>query len=85
MDNRDIMQTQGKCPCCGYCPHCGRRDAQPYNPVYPFYPAPYYQQPWMTPYTPYCGDIPGGLGTGTAAGGMSVGGATGELITTNTN
>lgn len=26
------------CPCCGYCPACGRRNLAPYNPFQPPYP-----------------------------------------------
>jgi len=32
------------CPACGYCPACGRRDAQPYT----HWPWPYYR--WNGPY-----------------------------------
>lgn len=31
------------CPCCGYCPHCGRRNTQPWVPQYP----------WAVPFSPY--------------------------------
>jgi hypothetical protein len=53
------------CPSCGYCDHCGRRDAAPWNPyrLYPTYPQPWYQ-PWFGVVPPYpygtmtvtCGD-----------------------------
>ncbi len=34
------------CPACGYCPHCGRRNATPYNP----WPQPY--NPWRPYWSP---------------------------------
>ena len=34
----------GKCPSCGYCPCCGRRDAAPGYP---------YIQPYTQPWQPY--------------------------------
>lgn len=34
-----------KCPSCGYCPHCGRKDASAPKP----WP---YTQPWINPYPP---------------------------------
>lgn len=44
------------CPCCGYCPACGRRDTQPVYPV-PVYPQPiptfpYPAYPWAQPVYP---------------------------------
>jgi hypothetical protein len=40
------------CPSCGYCPHCGRRNTQPYMP----YVGPIWQ--WY----PQTVTMPGGLG-----------------------
>ena len=36
--------TSATCPNCGYCPHCGRRDAAPMPYPHPVYPA-----PWIYP------------------------------------
>ena len=35
------------CPCCGYCPTCGRRAADA-----PSYPYPYYGPIWVAPVPP---------------------------------
>jgi hypothetical protein len=44
------------CPCCGYCPHCGRKN---------------YSYPYQYPYT-WCGTTLGGLaGSAQAQGGMT--------------
>lgn len=41
--------TQQPCPCCGYCPACGRR-----NPVpVPMNPLPWYPLPPFVPIAPY--------------------------------
>ena len=48
------------CPCCGYCPHCGRRNAQP---------NPFYQTPF--PYTIWQGTYGGTPNIGQATGGIS--------------
>lgn len=49
-DPRDTV-----CPCCGYCRHCGRANAQPaFVPYYPYQPTavPYYPYPWWGIYPP---------------------------------
>lgn len=45
--NCTATTADGTCPSCGYCPHCGRRDAAPMRP----YPFPYVA-PWVYPRYP---------------------------------
>src|SRR4051812_30930880 len=37
---KNEQHSDEKCPACGYCPHCGRRDAAPVVPM-PVYPRPW--------------------------------------------
>lgn len=44
------VRKNDACPNCGYCPHCGRAEARPVQPVYvPWGTAPY--PLWIYPYT----------------------------------
>lgn len=56
-------EPESKCPACGYCPHCGRRDAAPTYipyPVYPYYPT----NPWYVwPYWSGTINVAGGANT----------------------
>jgi hypothetical protein len=58
--NQQTFPIEHVCPCCGYCPTCGRRGhgyVPNYPPPWPNYPQPYIGDPpnWMEWNKIYCG------------------------------
>lgn len=64
-----VLPQQTPCPCCGYCPHCGRRNTDPYT----------YPNIWPT-----ITCTPGTLGTATSGLGSSSSGIAGAQCLQNT-
>lgn len=75
--NQPAASHVAPCPSCGYCPTCGRKNA---TPAYPYWPYPWYVNPWYQyPYTwtvssgaPITGTTTVGGGTSLAGGSLTV-------------